>query len=239
MDANAQRCVLTKVHVLEERLQEVLHRLPAPEQSAGEGNKLHMYSMCEHMVLGFMKAFPDWTWWALRDVLPKLKTSNPDRSTVLLHLFLRVIAAMQRPEDTLLGTIPRLLPPGFPRALERELAELLRELRQPYRQPQFFARCPAAWTTNQVAISYLQQQLLGVAASVPELAIDHKEALAGLEELALDTAAADEAWADFVAALLGKRKVHATHFAAEWPGAETDDERRVLREFVLSGGGVF
>ncbi|WIA10837.1 hypothetical protein OEZ85_011003 [Tetradesmus obliquus] len=241
MDANAQRFAIAKMHLLEVKLDRLLAGGATPSVAAEAPPAVSAEQcvlrarLCHGMLTDFMRSHSDWTWWALADALKGLKTISDDRPSVLVVLFLRVVSTMLSEAEVLMGAVPRCLPPGFPKSLERSLAQLLQELRQPYRKIRFFAGEPVAWNTAQLGLCFLQQQLLGVASGI-ELEVNYKQAMCGLDMLVNETVGAAQAWKDFANALLKHRAADALRFAESWPGADCSTFARAwVTDFVSTG----
>lgn len=251
MDANAQRFVITKLYLLERKLDKLLLNddkglpqlaaqppQPALPADLSEVMRLKLHKQYQDLLKDFMRAYPDWTWWALSDVLRTLKTSSPDRTCVLLVTFLRVVSVMVPNEDVLMQVLPRCLPPGFPKSLERELAILLRELSQPYRKEQYFHKAHDSWCCFQMAIAYLQQQLLGVQQSLQaETSLAYYDAVDGLETLINGTVGSAEAWEDYLCCLLQKRASDVLRFLDKWDH-QTPDTHAHLASLVQAKQGL-
>ncbi|KAF6252654.1 hypothetical protein COO60DRAFT_1463546 [Scenedesmus sp. NREL 46B-D3] len=242
MDANAQRFVLAKLHALDAKMDKILELLAvaakmklAPALMSDDAI-VQLHDLFHDMVASFMRWCPDWAWWAVKDVLGSLKTSGPDRTAVLLVTLLRSIATMAPAQDVLIQGVPRRLPAGFPKSLERELAALVRDMRQDYRKDAFYCGDADAWGANQMALSFVEQQLLGKA-TMPDMRIAFGEAGEGLSQLVTCTAGTEAAWDDVVARLLCKRRADVLRFVQTWPraGPSTDALVALVHKAVKHG----
>jgi hypothetical protein len=235
LDATAQRFVIAKLHLLSNMVKSGFEALAAAPPSRGpipDSLVIRVHDMYRALVMDFMRSAPDWTWRALFDGLRRVKTTSSDRSSTLAVMLLRVVAIMMPQEDeVLLPGIPMCLPPAFPQALRRELTQLLGELRQPYRREQFFEGNRGEWMANQIAVSFLQQQLLGIAA-LPDLMIAYEEAVDGLQALVDNTIGVEEAWLDVAALLIKAHGSDALRFAQNWDKLQDESLRTHLVDRV-------
>jgi hypothetical protein len=170
------------------------------------------------MLKAFMHANVGLVWPALNGAMLRLKTSADDRPSVVLALFLQVVANVIGAEYTLMdGRLPKFLPSDLPGNLKLMLKGLLREMSQPYRKIQLNFDA-SGWNSLQGGVLFLQQQLLSMDSSTTGvLEVTYEEAWQGLDFI-VEAVGKTKAYADFVRMLVVNKTADIIRFAESWPG---------------------
>jgi hypothetical protein len=157
-------------------------------------------------------------WPALNGAMLRLKTSADDRPSVVLALFLQVVANVIGADYTLMdGRLPKFLPSDLPGNLKLMLKGLLRKMSQPYRKIQLNFDA-SGWNSLQGGVLSLQQQLLSMDSSTTGvLEVTYEEAWQGLD-LIVEAVGKTKAYADFVRMLVVNKTADIIRFAESWQG---------------------
>jgi hypothetical protein len=171
-----------------------------------------------NMLKAFMHAYRGLMWRALADAMVGLRTRADDRQSVLLALFLYVVATMSSAENTVMnGMLPKRLPSDLPDKLKNRLQMLLREVREPYRK-QLCGYDASDWNIMQDGWCYLQQQLFGKE-TTQRIEVAYEDAHEAFVCIA-EPVGFGQARDDFVRMLVANRTAEVIRFAENWADAQ-------------------